>query len=73
MSKFDYLTLLVGEDILLKEFNLILHQPRIRDISIIGEENFFKMLSFLFIEKENIINVLSEKKTEQRLRQFTKI
>ncbi|MBO5423881.1 MAG: hypothetical protein J6A25_00040 [Lachnospiraceae bacterium] len=62
MSKFDYLTLLVGEDILLKEFNLILHQPRIRDISIIGEENFFKMLSFLFIEKENIINVLSEKK-----------
>ena len=62
MSKFDYLTLLVGEDILLKEFNLILHQPRIRDISIIGEEKFFKMLSFLFIEKENIINVLSEKK-----------
>lgn len=61
MSKIDYLTLLCGEDILLKSLNLIIHQPKIKEISFIGEETFFKMISFLLIEKKNIIDTLSEK------------
>lgn len=60
MSKIDYLTLLCGEDILLRDFNLIIHQPKIKEISLIGEESFFKMASFLSIDKQTVIDTLCE-------------
>ena len=41
LFKFDDLTLLSGIDIPFEEAHLIIHQPTLKEISIIRENNFF--------------------------------
>lgn len=53
---FDYnLALLTGVDIPFPEFELILHQPTIREISMIGETVFFTGLQLLCIDAKMYI------------------
>ena len=48
------LLLLSGEDIPFIEAQLTIHQPRIKEISLIGEDNFFAGCQFLIFSKENL-------------------
>ena len=52
----DYrLALMAGIDIPIPECKVVLHQPRIREIAMIGEKNFFTGISCLSIRKEGFI------------------
>ena len=48
------LLLLSGEDIPFIEAQLTIHQPKIKEISLIGEETFFAGCQFLLFSKENL-------------------
>lgn len=50
------LALMVGVDIPLPEFQLIVHVPTIRDIARMGEKEFFIAAQYLCIEKEKLIS-----------------
>lgn len=49
------LALMTGVDIPLPEFQLILHQPTIKEISMLGEKEFFIALQILCLRKENYV------------------
>lgn len=52
----DYrLSLMAGTDIPIPECKVILHQPTIKEIAMIGERNFFTGISCLSIRKEGFI------------------
>lgn len=52
----DYrLSLMAGTDIPIPECKVILHQPTIKEIAMIGEKNFFTGISCLSIRKEGFI------------------
>lgn len=48
------LALMAGIDIPIPECQLVIHQPKIRDIAFIGEEDFFKAIQCLTITKDLI-------------------
>lgn len=51
----DYsLALMTGVDIPIPECQLVLHQPTIKEISQLGEHNFFQGISYLCIDKSNL-------------------
>ena len=55
MSSFDIqLALITGVDIPIPECQLILHQPTIKEISMIGEKAFFTGISCLCIDKKQL-------------------
>lgn len=55
MSNFDIkLALITGVDIPIPECQLILHQPTIKEISMIGEKDFFTGISCLCIDKKQL-------------------
>ena len=49
------LALMTGVDIPIPELQLILHQPTIKEISMLGEKDFFIALQFLCLHKNNYI------------------
>lgn len=52
----DYrLALMAGTDIPIPECKVVLHQPTIKEIAMIGEKNFFTGISCLSIRKEGFI------------------
>lgn len=59
MYKIDPLTMISGQDINVPELKLVIRQPKIREISMIGEKEFYKMCSFLLINKDLLIEQLS--------------
>ena len=59
------LALITGVDIPIPELQLILHQPTIKEISMLGEKEFFIALQFLCLHKANYI------KDEFLLQQYT--
>ena len=62
----DYkLALMTGVDIPIPEYQLVMHQPSIKEISMMGEKDFFIALQFLCINKAAYI------KDEAVLRQTT--
>lgn len=48
------LALMTGVDIPIPECQLILHQPTIKEISMMGEEDFFKAMQLLLIDKSSL-------------------
>ena len=48
------LILLSGVDIPLKEAALVIHQPRIKEIALIGENNFFTGYELLKFSKDSL-------------------
>lgn len=60
MYKLDQLKLMTGVDIFIPEFKVKIHQPTIREIALLGEERFFYCLNCLTINKESVIEKLSE-------------
>jgi hypothetical protein len=48
------LTLLSGNDIPIEEIHLLLHQPTIKEIALIGEDVFFSGCELLRFNKENL-------------------
>jgi hypothetical protein len=48
------LTLLSGNDIPIEEIHLLLHQPTIKEIALIGEDAFFSGCELLRFNKENL-------------------
>ena len=51
---FNELLLLSGNDIPVQNINLILHPPKIKEIALIGEENFFIGCEFLKFNKNKL-------------------
>lgn len=51
----EKLALMTGIDVPIDEIKLILHQPTIREISYMGEQNFFTAVHYLCLEKESLI------------------
>lgn len=54
------LALMTGADIPIPECRLVLHQPTIKEISYMGEEDFFKAMQTLLIDK----SILSKDKSD---------
>lgn len=54
------LLLLSGEDIPFPEAQITIHQPKLREISMIGEENFLAGLQFLLITKNKVLTSENE-------------
>ncbi len=52
--KIDYLTLYSGVDIHDKENNLIIHQPTIKEICMLGEDSLFIILQLIKLNKEDL-------------------
>lgn len=50
----DYLTLYSGVDIVLKETNVIMHQPTIKEIAMLGEDNLFILLQLINLDKDSV-------------------
>jgi hypothetical protein len=50
----DKLTLITGAPIFIQKLGITIFQPKMKEIGFLGEEHFFKSLSFLFIKKEDI-------------------
>ncbi len=61
MSKIDYLSLVSGQDVLLKEFKLVVRQPRLKEIAMIGEKEFYSTCNFLLVTKESIVTEMENK------------
>lgn len=53
---YDYkLALMCGSDIPIPECQLVIHQPKIKEIALIGEEDFFVAIQTLCIDKNLVI------------------
>lgn len=50
----NHLLLISGEDIPFVEAQISIHQPRIKEISLIGEDNFFAGCQFLNLSKDDL-------------------
>ena len=50
----DELTLATGADIVFKKGRLVIHQPTIKEIGLIGENNFFLGIQLLRLSKQNL-------------------
>lgn len=78
MFKVDKLSLISGCDINIKEYGVKIYQPNIKEIALIGEENFFLYLNLFAIEEDNfkkmLIKLLKEnnkQEVEQLVNNFT--
>lgn len=60
----DKFTLFSGIEVPIPELGIILRHPTLRDIAYIGEENFFKILNLLNIDKNIFINNINKEKFE---------
>ena len=58
---FDYLTMVSGSDVPVPELQLVLHQPTIEEIGVIGEQKFYQALSIFNTSKEKIMKSYDEK------------
>lgn len=54
----DKLTLLSGNDIFIESFRANVHQPTLREIAIIGEDNFYHYLSIFNITYESFVQMI---------------
>ena len=59
MPKLDYLSLVGGQDIILKEFGVVVRQPKVKEISMIGEQEFYRNCYFLLVSKDTIVEQIS--------------
>ena len=57
MEEINKLLLLSGQDIPFRTARVSIHQPRIKEISFIGEENFHIGVRFLLFDKNNLVDV----------------
>jgi hypothetical protein len=64
----DPLRLLTGIDIPLIEIGVTIHQPTIREISLIGEEQFFIGCEFINFSKEQLVS--EDKKSLEQFSDF---
>ena len=58
MPKVDELLLMTGEPIPLKDYSVKIHQPSIKEIALIGEDEFFQGLSIFTLDSTPLINFL---------------
>ena len=50
----DKTMLIAGNDIPFQQAELLVHQPKVRQIALLGEENFFKGCQYLNFSKDNL-------------------
>lgn len=72
MMQIDKLTLVSGIDLPFPELKVNIHQPTIREISYIGEMNFYEALSIITIDAETLIKN-SKDFTEQDKSEISKM
>jgi hypothetical protein len=53
-NKIDSLTLISGAPVFIRELGFSIMQPKIKDIAILGEKQFFKSLSYFFIDPKKM-------------------
>ena len=61
MSNIDKLTLVSGVDVLIEELGIVIRQPKIREIALLGEKKFYSMCSFLLLDKKFVMDKLKER------------
>lgn len=49
------LALMVGQDIPIPEIQTTIHPPRIKEIALMGEKDFFTAMQYLCIDKESLV------------------
>lgn len=54
MKKIDPLKLMAGVPIFIEEINLNINQPKIRDIAVLGEIQFYQSLSYFLMTKDKL-------------------
>lgn len=58
MSKISDLILITGLDIELKNPSVRIHQPKLSEIALIGEDNFFRSMNIFYIKPEPLIEFI---------------
>ena len=51
----DELLLITGNDILFSQANIVIHQPHLKEIGILGELNFLTGVQFLLFDKNKLL------------------
>lgn len=60
MLMIEELSLTTGVDIPIPELQIVIHQPTIKEIALIGEEKFFSYLSYFNINNSILINYINK-------------
>lgn len=64
----DYkLPLITGVDILVPDEGIAVHQPTLKEISIMGEDEFFRAVQLLVLNKKSILSLIQNPELEQHL------
>ena len=71
--KIDSLTLMAGAPIAVEEYNLIINQPKIADIALIGEKKFFESISIFKLEKDTFLKLVIKGKSAEETVQITNL
>jgi hypothetical protein len=58
--KIDSFQLMSGAPIHIPSLDLFIHQPKLHEIALIGEEQFYKSLSYFKIKKDLILNIIQD-------------
>jgi len=67
----DSLTLMAGAPIVIKEYGTIVHQPRIKEIALIGEKIFFEAISIFNLDKQVFLKSIIKGKSPEETVQIT--
>jgi hypothetical protein len=52
--KIDKLSLMAGSPIPIDQLGIVINQPKIKDIAMLGEEKFYQSLSYFLINKDKV-------------------
>lgn len=52
--KIDKLSLMAGSPIPLEELGIVINQPKLKDIALMGEANFFKNISYFLVSRAKL-------------------
>lgn len=69
--KIDSFQLMSGAPIYIPSLELLIHQPRLYEIALIGEEQFYKSLSYFKIKKELILNIIQDESEKANFAHIT--
>lgn len=69
----DSLTLMAGAPIAIEEYNLIIYQPKIMDIALIGEKKFFESISIFKLEKNTFLKLIIKGRSAEETVQITNL
>jgi hypothetical protein len=71
--KVDSLTLMAGAPIAVDEYGVIIHQPKIKDIALIGESRFFNSIYVFRLNKKTFLETITKNKITEEVIEITNL